>query len=372
MRPPTGDEVFGEPVSVPASWVMKKLVHIHGCWSENVYETFSGGTERELLYELNRDSQEDKLRMVRFQEFAIGSRHMGNLVVDISTALPYSLAPWNGTRFYRDRMLSSYLGPGAARAASVPRRALLSSNPQPLKAIIIHNRRFTKDEIAMLQDLAAQLTKDGVAETEYLDWMRVGDNRADFGAHLRKVQETDIMISSVGTALMYLPFLRDGSAFVALGQVLVERDMGPRREVPSFMEQHMSAGTPYVKSFYYDSTERMSGLHAEPLMALAKQAAEAVRNGFAIPVPPEQNLSPEGQVLHELFTKHPEAGEIIVRLRNTEWECVRAIWNEYVVYEIGPWAHGGKCDGWHSAGAEKNTLRELRTKYGLQGWGAEE
>eukprot|EP00747_Dinoflagellata_sp_TGD_P023775 gnl/TRDRNA2_/TRDRNA2_130071_c0_seq1.p1 gnl/TRDRNA2_/TRDRNA2_130071_c0~~gnl/TRDRNA2_/TRDRNA2_130071_c0_seq1.p1 ORF type:complete len:183 (+),score=26.47 gnl/TRDRNA2_/TRDRNA2_130071_c0_seq1:41-589(+) len=177
------------------------------------------------------------------------------------------------------------------------------------------------------------------------------------------------MVSSVGTGMMYLPFLRDGSTFVALGQVLSETGFGSLRKTPSFMEQHMSAGTPYVKSLYYDSQDRMGGLRSKQVRTLMQNAADLLRVGVQIPVAPMDNLSPEGRVLLELYTQHPEAGENIIRLRNTVWTCITAIWPEYVVYEIGPWAPGGACN-WATTDANAISLRALRKKYGLKGFGA--
>eukprot|EP00747_Dinoflagellata_sp_TGD_P066030 gnl/TRDRNA2_/TRDRNA2_154618_c6_seq1.p1 gnl/TRDRNA2_/TRDRNA2_154618_c6~~gnl/TRDRNA2_/TRDRNA2_154618_c6_seq1.p1 ORF type:complete len:140 (-),score=16.53 gnl/TRDRNA2_/TRDRNA2_154618_c6_seq1:149-568(-) len=138
------------------------------------------------------------------------------------------------------------------------------------------------------------------------------------------------------------------------------------------MEQHMSAGTPYVRSFYYDSKDRMRGLRDEPILALARTASKFVKERFPMPVSIDDNLSAEGKVLRDLGAIAPDAIAKIADLRNTVWDCVRAIWNEYVVYEIGPWAPGGTCDKWATPSANINTLRTLRKKHGLPGFGAAE
>lgn len=56
-------------------------------------------------------------------------------------------------------------------------------------------------------------------------------------------------------------------------------------------------------------------------------------------------------------------------LRTDVWDCVRAIWTEYIIYEIGPWGKGGTCT-WGSKQANVTTLRRLRRDAGLPGFGA--
>merc|ERR1712146_59949 len=89
--------------------------------------------------------------------------------------------------------------------------------------------------------------------------------------------------------------------FVALGEKSDEHTMGTRRVTPFFGEQHMSAGSTYVRTIYYDSKERMEGLKAQPVVELLRQARDIVQEGFEIPVAITQNLSPEGLVLRHLF-----------------------------------------------------------------------
>merc|ERR1712025_690393 len=110
-------------------------------------------------------------------------------------------------------------------------------------------------------------------------------------------------------------------------------------------EQHMSAGTNYVKTLYYDPKERLEGLHADKVKQLIRTAAQNTRNGFKIPLDVSENLSPEGLVVRGICQKDAKACERITEIRNQgEWDCVRGIWTEYIVYEIGPWAPGGLCN----------------------------
>lgn len=209
-------------------------------------------------------------------------------------------------------------------------------------------------------------------DTEYLDWAAVGEFKGDMKSHMQRVLDSDIMVSSVGTALMYLPFLRDGSSFVALGQILDETTMGPKRQTPSFMEQHMSAGANYVKTFYYDPKERLKGLDADHVKQLIRTAAQTTRSGFKIPLDVSENLSPEGRVVRGICEKDAEACQRITDIRNQgPWDCVRGIWTEYIVYEIGPWGPGGACN-WPTARTGFESLRALRKEYGLPGFGAAE
>eukprot|EP00747_Dinoflagellata_sp_TGD_P130390 gnl/TRDRNA2_/TRDRNA2_174827_c0_seq13.p1 gnl/TRDRNA2_/TRDRNA2_174827_c0~~gnl/TRDRNA2_/TRDRNA2_174827_c0_seq13.p1 ORF type:complete len:367 (+),score=44.36 gnl/TRDRNA2_/TRDRNA2_174827_c0_seq13:99-1199(+) len=358
----------GAQERVPQNWIIQKVWAHHHCFAEDIFSVFSGGGEREALFELQRDAQEDPNLVLHYTEFAMGSRNTGNLVQDPSLALPGSLAPLHGLRKYRDRMMLSHVGPEGLKTATNPRR---QAN-EKLHAMIIHNKRFSEDDIRMFKQVAQDISREGNVEVEYLDWARVGDYKGDNRAHMKKVLECDIYISSVGTALMYLPFLRDGSVFIALGQIMEETTMGPKRVTPAFMEQHMSTGSTYVQTLYYDSKDRMNGIKPEPLTALIKKASDIIRTGFQIPVDVEKNLSPEGLVLKGICDADYGACEKIAQLRNRgPWDCVRAIWTEYIVYEVGPWRDGGQCS-WRTSKANMQLLRSLRKQHGLPGFGAAE
>eukprot|EP00747_Dinoflagellata_sp_TGD_P014822 gnl/TRDRNA2_/TRDRNA2_123759_c0_seq1.p1 gnl/TRDRNA2_/TRDRNA2_123759_c0~~gnl/TRDRNA2_/TRDRNA2_123759_c0_seq1.p1 ORF type:complete len:333 (+),score=45.45 gnl/TRDRNA2_/TRDRNA2_123759_c0_seq1:38-1000(+) len=302
--------------------------------------------------------------------------------MDASGVLPGALAPHEGTRRFRDRMLRTHLGANSVIAASAAHR----HRERTLRASIIYNRRYSTVEDHMLDDVAETLTKEGIP-TEYFDWARVGEYRGDFRAHLKKVLQTDVMVSSVGQAAMYLPFMGDGSVFVALGYVLheslfVDRKFGqgekdprtgfPVRVTPAFQEQHVSAGTPYVKTLYYTSTERMNGLKAERIMSLVKEARQIVKTGFETPVKVQENLSPEGLVLRDVCVKDAKACERMMQLRNSgPVACTKALWPEHIVYEIGPWGLGGSCKWWEGDSmSEPTVLRASRAAFGLPAYEA--
>ncbi|CAE8591188.1 unnamed protein product [Polarella glacialis] len=181
------------------------------------------------------------------------------------------------------------------------------------------------------------------------------------------------------TALQYVPFMRDGGVFVALGTVSHRAG----RDFPTFMEQQLAGGgAPYLRALYADPGKKLrlglphpslgedgwfASLDEETITQRLKEAVDLVRSGFKIPVRPEENMSPEGQVLVEFSNKYAKACKAMQFGRNEEYECAIFGWPEPVVYEIGPWSETGKC-------ARKNTslLRKLRRARNLSGYGAPE
>eukprot|EP00747_Dinoflagellata_sp_TGD_P188976 gnl/TRDRNA2_/TRDRNA2_48732_c0_seq1.p1 gnl/TRDRNA2_/TRDRNA2_48732_c0~~gnl/TRDRNA2_/TRDRNA2_48732_c0_seq1.p1 ORF type:complete len:700 (-),score=107.06 gnl/TRDRNA2_/TRDRNA2_48732_c0_seq1:3-2102(-) len=353
---------------VPAAWVLEKVATTHKCWSEDIFSVFSRGGERERFSDLQRDAREDSELLVRFDELVVGSRFTGNLGVSSSLAVGGSLAPHHGLRHYRDRMVQTHLGDAALQRVGKSGR----SSSQQVQVAIIHNGRFTQDDQAMLKSLANEASNESIS-AQYVDWSVVGDYKGDFRSHLRRVLDMDVMVSSVGTAMMYLPFLRDGSVFVALGHKMDENTMGAPRWTPFFGEQHMSAGSTWVRTIYYDSKARMEGLQAHEVMKLLHRARDIVQTGFDIPVDITQNLSPEGLVLYDICSRDQAACDKITHLRNEgAWDCLRGLWLEYFVYEIGAWATGGACGGWDTKVTNATVLRTLRKARGLPGFGAPE
>merc|ERR1740120_391061 len=99
---------------------------------------------------------------------------------------------------------------------------------------------------------------------------------------------------------------------------------------------------------------------------LMQNAEKLVRQGFHIPVPVEDNLSLEAKVLVELCRRDASACNEMNEYRNSrEYECETILWNEAVVYEVGPWREGGKCGN-----SYRKLLRQLRKEYRLPGYGA--
>merc|ERR1711920_752368 len=152
-----------------------------------------------------------------------------------------------------------------------------------------------------------------------IDWGRIGAPHNKFKEHLKKTQKADVYVSSIGTSLQYVPFMRDGKIYIALGSVW----MRSGQYFPTFMEQQLAGGgTPYLRTLYADpggvlrSKERYPrlgedgffvGINGTLLSELLVRAEGLLRDGFSIPVPPEENLSVEGRILVELCRRDASA-----------------------------------------------------------------
>jgi len=249
------------------------------------------------------------------------------------------------------------------------------------RLIVVHNKRFGDEDVKLLRELVANLTKEGIANASYIEWPKVGG----FANHMRLVAETDIYVSGPGTALQYAPLLISGSVFVALGS----RRMQHGRLFPCFMEQQLvGGGTPYLRALYLDSRAIMSAVDPEkqreapylPREAVSELLRKAVRvfsDGFPVPVPVEENLSVEGRIVFELCRIDPATCSLAYFQVNT-WmgpgACQPDPWPEQIVYEVDGWSTAGMPSGNEKVNCAVNrtTLRHLRRKYGLPGFGAPE
>eukprot|EP00812_Abedinium_dasypus_P011092 NODE_4671_length_651_cov_304.431208.p1 GENE.NODE_4671_length_651_cov_304.431208~~NODE_4671_length_651_cov_304.431208.p1 ORF type:complete len:164 (+),score=36.67 NODE_4671_length_651_cov_304.431208:3-494(+) len=158
---------------------------------------------------------------------------------------------------------------------------------------------------------------------------------------------------------------RDGSAFVALGYWFHDTTVTPTRVTPLFLEQHMSSGTPYVRSIFADSAELVAeGWKYESVQTLIYQAASIVQKGFARPVPIYNNSSPEGRVILDLCSQDREACEKLFWLRNHEWACYDIMAPAFVVYEVHWWREDGIC-AWMTEKTGHKELRAIRDAHGL-------
>lgn len=366
VMPEPGQGVTVKEVNISQDWVLGRVRR--RCMSEGVFETFGGMGEIRRLFELERDSRTRPNLVIRFEEIVIGVGGAGNLVADKSGAIGGSIAPNHAMSQFRNRMLRSY-GLDVQRPSPVDR---------VLNVLVVENKRFRAEDRSALTDVIQRLNKEGDVHAEFVDWGRVGDADNKFKEHLRRTQEADVYISSIGTALQYVPFLGDGRVYIALGSIW----MRSGRYFPTFMEQQLAGGgTPYLRTLYADPGAALRqeklrvplsedgyfvDVNGSLVWDLMQKAEKLARQGFHIPVPTEDNLSTEAKVLVELCRRDPFACSEMNDYRNgREYECACLLWNEAVVYEVGPWQDGAKCGNSH-----RGLLRQLRKEYGLPGYGA--
>jgi hypothetical protein len=103
---------------------------------------------------------------------------------------------------------------------------------------------------------------------------------------------------------MYQTFLSDGSVNINLGGLGYIKQNDTLIKYTAFMEQYMTAGTPYIKGLYYPINERPKGIKREIVTTLIRKAAQLIMDGFSIPVNPRDNLAPDGQLFTDMVHGH--------------------------------------------------------------------
>jgi len=356
-------------MNVSQAWVVGR--ERPRCMSEGVFEAFGGVGEIRRLFELERDSRNDPNLVVRFEKMVMGVGGAGNLIADKTGAIGGSVAPQSAMGQFRDRMVRAYNLDVKSTSKPLPVNRILN-------VIVVENKRFNAEDRSALANVIQNLNTQANVRAEFVDWGRIGSAENKFKDHLRKTQEADVYISSIGTALQYVPFLRDGSVYIALGSVW----MRSGRQFPTFFEQQLAGGgTPYLRTLYADPGAPLRqqktsvpyhedgyyvGVNGTLVLDLMRNADNLLRRGFHIPVPIEDNLSVEAKVLVELCRRDASACAEMNEYRNfREYDCEVLSWNEAVVYEVGAWREGGKCGNSH-----RKLLRQLRKEYGLPSYGA--
>lgn len=290
-----------------------------------------------------------------------GSKSMGQRHMNADMSL-HGGRHLQGTRLYRERFFASH---GLS----------LRQAPAQGRAIIINNKRFSQDEVAMLKSIT---DIDGMP-CDFVDWRAT---RHSFRAQLQILVDKVVHISGPGTSTFYQLFLRDGSVHVNLGMVPTHLFMGMRQTFfPFFMETYLAEGAPYIRALYYSSANRLCGLAENQVMVLLRKAVALQREGFSVPTPPGVNLSPEGKVFKELCSRNESSCKDILHSMNPEdgptdalgrgtWPgiCFVDAWAEYVVYEQGGWHPDGWRDkeGHWFCPLDRKLLREIRSKYADQ------
>ncbi|CAF5183200.1 unnamed protein product [Rotaria magnacalcarata] len=189
----------------------------------------------------------------------------------------------------------------------------------------------------------------------------------DFMAQLRLLSDMDIHITGPGTGQMYQTFLSDGSVIINLGKLKNTSYQQPMTTYASFMEQYMTAGTPYIKGLYYPINERRNGIKKKELVTLIKRAAKLITDGFRLPVNSRENLAADGQIFVEMCEKDVTfCREVTVRAPSRETSGFN-LWAEDMVHEAQQWNSQGFISGKRKIRCHLNhtLLRQLRQKYNI-------
>jgi hypothetical protein len=346
------------------------------CMSDGVYKTFGGSGEAMRLDELEADSRLHPDSVWRFEEMLVGIGRVGNLVQDASGAVAGSQMPMNAMAQFRKRMYKAYDVPFTDDGGSSADVRGIVGEKQKVNLMVVENRRFTSDDRSIFQAEIKRLNDGGQFEAELVDWTKVGQGEDKFRAHLQRVLKADVYVTSPGTALQYVPFMRDGTVFINMGSALLVKG----RAIPSFMEQQLAGGgTPYMKTLYADPGRMFrtgnwtrgannwmevhkenwldrTSTDAEQTSRLFSEAGSLVRKGFRRPVSIEENLSPEGKIMVEMCKDDPSTCAVMQHERfKSIWACMTDLWPEFVVYEVGGYSEAdGNCT------VNRPLLRKLR------------
>lgn len=225
-----------------------------------------------------------------------------------------------------DRNVNGTLGGGREFGVSKKMRDLMWKNLNlsyrtagehglPYKVILISNKRYQLMGIDLMEELSKHLQEDPRLSDfsfQFIDWSPHSEHHdpyahpGDFVDHMHVIHDTDIHVSGPGTGAMYQTFLPDNAVNINMG----EGHGG--HFFPSFMEEYMGEGSPYIRSLYFDPRYKfthdhdnydrnqdttqdppMHGyLHIVHLLFQAKR----ILDENLIPAPVGANLSPIGQV----------------------------------------------------------------------------
>ena len=350
--------------------------------AESIYDKFWQSDSLYRIDELAAFTRLSKTHVLSFARLFAGASG-GNMLPEMSGAIVGSLPPLNAMARFRNRMYESYgLTPPAATRSGPskhqPSLAAIAADFREFKVravdtalghqavssevIVVYNKRFSPADIALINVSLSKLRRRHV-QAEYIDWADIGRGSIDqFKQHLLRVRRAHVYVSSIGTALQYVPFLCDGCVFVALGAVM--RHQG--RLIPTFMEQQLAGGgTPYVRTLYaapeasLASVNKASnmdwvGLNITLFDSLLERAAEIVLSGFYAPLPPYENLGWGGKILLEHCQRIGEAACAL--FTSQRLKCPTSmLWSEFQVYEAYGWREGGECRG-----LDRDILRTLR------------
>ncbi|CAF4621293.1 unnamed protein product [Rotaria sp. Silwood2] len=190
----------------------------------------------------------------------------------------------------------------------------------------------------------------------------------NFIGQLKILRKMDIHITGPGTGQMYQTFLSDGSVTINLGGVKPRGLVNTENMYSSYLEQHMTSGTPYIKGLYYPINERPNGIEKDEVIKLIRQASQLILEGFSLPVNAHDNLAPDGQLFVEMCEKDKEFCSLVTkRTRDKNFNCLD-LWIEDFVHEHHQWQARGFVDNGQNFSCPFNhsLLDELRKKYGIQ------
>jgi hypothetical protein len=365
------------------------------CWSEDIYSRF-GGLGLLKISVLNVMSRG---RWFVFDELVMGSGTLCQRCTQPDLQLPAGVS-LDASRLFRDRMYAQH-----GIIPSLYRRnhsAEGRTSRDTLSAYIVDNKRYTENDRKQINLAIEELNNYTNMNTNrsHLEWPliratflyynkiktvnRTGfevnatrfDSRSptyelkdnDFMAQLKIMRQMDIHVSGPGTGQMYQTFLSDGSIHINVGGLRPWGLENTNQSYASFLEQHMTSGTPYIKGLYYPINERPKGIQKDHVIKLIRQAGQSILQGFALPVNARENLAPDGQLFVEMCEKDRAFCTLVTqRLPDRSFACLD-FWVEDVVHEHRVWSPEGFVDQNRTfiCPFNRTILRQLRDKYKIR------
>ncbi|CAF2742892.1 unnamed protein product [Rotaria sp. Silwood2] len=380
--------------------ILAEVDDCNDCWSEDIYSRFGGlGIVKQRV--LNKMS---KGNWFMFEELVMGSGTLCQRCTQPNLQLPGGVE-LDASRLFRDRIYQQHglIHPISRLKSSSERR----TSHDLLLAYIIDNKRFTSNDRKEIADAINEINNytdsywnKTTNKTTTLEWPLVrvsylfynqvraqnlssiqinatpADSRSptyelienNFIAQLKILRQMDIHITGPGTGQMYQTFLSDGSVSINIGGIRPWGLENTEKAYSSYLEQHMTSGTPYIKGLYYPINERTKGIKKDAIIKLIREASQLILQGFSLPVNARDNLAPDGQLFVDMCAKDEEFCSLVTtRKADRDFSCLD-LWIEDFVHEHRQWQLGGFVDHGRNISCPFNhsLLHELRKKYEIQ------
>lgn len=188
-------------------------------------------------------------KVLHLKTLVAGTGSTGNRVINVNYTL-YGEKEYKALSLFKNRLLSRY------------NLQSDKSINNPLKIIVIKNKRFTEKEEAVIRRVVEYYkTKASTVSIKYIDWYH---GYSSFENQMKEVVDVDIHITGPGTGMMYMPLLKKGAVNINLGYIEHVQTNSARPNlkientsrndilIPGWMEQSVCAGAEYVNTLYYD------------------------------------------------------------------------------------------------------------------------
>ena len=326
-----------------------------------------------------------------FEDIVIGTGDLCQRCLQPNLQLPGGIN-LNASSLFRNRMYQQYGFNSSFKSRK-------NSEQRILNGYIIDNKRYSnkdKQEIHYAIEHINQYTQLKLFQLKYnitpiespllrlnyiyyplvsidkdgsLQFNRIRNDSNGMFSHLLLIDKMDIHISGPGTGQVYQTFLRDGSIHINLGGISYFDPNNTMKNYTSFLEQYLTSGTPYIKGFYYPINQRTKGIEKHILINLINQAAKMILQGFSIPVNPNENLAPDGQ----LFTEMCQLDQLFCQTVTQRWtnddDYCTDTWPEDIIHQKGPWSiqgiqlNNGSIIHCH---INRTLIQQLKMKYYIQ------